>query len=48
MRAGAELFVEPPFYALEEQPAITFTYGGLRTEANGRVLDHDREPVDDL
>lgn len=37
--------VEPPFYALEVQPAITFTYGGLRTDSDGRVLDHDGVPV---
>lgn len=38
-------FVEPPFHALEVQPAITFTYGGLRTDANGHVLDHDGAPI---
>ena len=37
--------VEPPFWALEVQPAITFTYGGLRVNADGRVLDHDDVPV---
>ena len=31
---------------VEVQPAITFTYGGLRTDANGRVLDHDGVQVD--
>lgn len=39
--AAPEPLVEPPIYALEVQPAITFTYGGLRTDTNGRVLDHD-------
>lgn len=43
-----EPLVEPPFHALEVQPAITFTYGGLRTDANCRVLDHDGVPVDGL
>ena len=33
---------------VEVQPAITFTYGGLRTDANGRVLDHDGVQVDGL
>jgi succinate dehydrogenase/fumarate reductase flavoprotein subunit len=46
--AEPEPLVEPPFYALEVQPAITFTYGGLRTDANGRVLDHDNVWVDGL
>jgi succinate dehydrogenase/fumarate reductase flavoprotein subunit len=27
-----------PYYALEVQPAITFTYGGLRVDSNCRVL----------
>jgi succinate dehydrogenase/fumarate reductase flavoprotein subunit len=39
--AEPEPLIEPPFHALEVQPAITFTYGGLRTDADGRVLDHD-------
>ena len=39
--AVPEPLVEPPFYALEVQPTITFTYGGLRTGTDGRVLDHD-------
>ena len=43
--AEPEPLVEPPFWALEVQPAITFTYGGLRVDADGRVLDHDDAPV---
>ena len=31
----------PPYFALEVQPAITFTYGGLRADADGRVLASD-------
>ena len=30
---------EPPFAAVEVQAAITFTYGGLATDVDGRVLD---------
>jgi succinate dehydrogenase/fumarate reductase flavoprotein subunit len=30
---------EPPFHALEVQPTITFTFGGVRADADGRVLD---------
>lgn len=40
-----EPIAEPPFWALEVQPAITFTYGGLRVDPNCRVLDHDDMPV---
>lgn len=30
-----------PFYALMVQPSITFTFGGIRTNADGEVLNHD-------
>lgn len=43
-----EPLVEPPFHALEVQPAITFTYGGLRADPDGRVLDHDGVPIPGL
>ena len=36
---------DPPFHALEVQPTITFTFGGLAVDVDGRVLDHDRAPV---
>jgi succinate dehydrogenase/fumarate reductase flavoprotein subunit len=39
---------EAPFWAVEVQPAITFTYGGLRGDAHGRALDADGEPVQGL
>jgi succinate dehydrogenase/fumarate reductase flavoprotein subunit len=35
---------ETPFWALEVQPTITFTYGGLRTDADGRVRDEYGRP----
>lgn len=37
-----------PFAALEVQSAITFTYGGLRTDDDGRVLTEQGEPVPGL
>jgi succinate dehydrogenase/fumarate reductase flavoprotein subunit len=40
-----EPMVDPPFHALEVQPAITFTFGGLRVDPDGRVLDRDGAPV---
>lgn len=39
---------EPPFHALEVQPTITFTFGGLRTDTYGRVLDDAGAPVPGL
>jgi predicted oxidoreductase len=38
----------PPFYALVVRPAITFTYGGLRTDSQAQVLREDGRPVDGL
>jgi succinate dehydrogenase/fumarate reductase flavoprotein subunit len=43
-----EPIIEPPFHALEVQPAITFTFGGLRVDPDGRVLDRDGAPVPGL
>jgi succinate dehydrogenase/fumarate reductase flavoprotein subunit len=37
--------VKPPFWALEVQPSITFTYGGLRADADGRVRDSYGRPI---
>ncbi|HSV78693.1 MAG TPA: FAD-dependent oxidoreductase [Ramlibacter sp.] len=34
-----ERLIKPPFFAMEVQPAITFTHGGLRIDASARVLD---------
>ena len=45
---SAEPLVEAPFYALEVQPAITFPNGGLRVDVDGRVLDRDGRPIQNL
>jgi succinate dehydrogenase/fumarate reductase flavoprotein subunit len=37
--------VEPPFYALEVQPAITFSQGGLEIDPAARVLNWSGTPV---
>lgn len=37
-----------PFYALQVQPSITFTFGGIRIDAMGRALDADGVPVTGL
>ena len=46
MPAQPEPLVEAPFHALEVQPSITFTFGGLRSDAHGHALDDrgDRVP----
>lgn len=36
---------EPPFWAVELQPTITFTLGGVAVDAWGRVLDRDGAAV---
>lgn len=36
---------EGPFHALMVQPSITFTFGGIRTNSAGEVLDYDGRPV---
>jgi succinate dehydrogenase/fumarate reductase flavoprotein subunit len=38
----------PPFHALEVQPALTFPLGGIRIDADGRVLDRDDHPIPGL
>lgn len=37
-----------PFYALMVQPSITFTFGGIRTNARGEALDGNGVPVPGL
>jgi predicted oxidoreductase len=32
---------EPPYHAVEVQPALTFPLGGVRVDGSGRVLDRD-------
>lgn len=39
---------EPPFYALELQPTVTFTFGGLAVDPDGRVLNRDGSSVPGL
>lgn len=38
----------PPFYAYPVTCGITFTFGGLKADIDGRVLRESREPVDGL
>ena len=39
---------EPPFWAVEFQPTITFSLGGVRVDSRGRVLDRDGAAIDGL
>lgn len=43
-----EPFIDAPFHALEVQPTITFPFGGLAVDPDGRVLDRDGAPVPGL
>lgn len=43
-----ESLADPPFHALEVQPAITFPFGGLRVDPDGRVLNRDGAPLPGL
>ncbi|MET0294516.1 MAG: FAD-dependent oxidoreductase [Phenylobacterium sp.] len=43
-----DTFTQAPFFAVEVQPAITFTFRGLRTDVDGRVLDADGRPIPGL
>lgn len=46
--ASARAPQDGPFYALMVQPSITFTFGGIRTNAKGEALDHDGAAVPGL
>ena len=37
----------PPFFAMEVQPAITFSYGGIRVDESGRVVGREG-PIEGL
>lgn len=36
---------EPPLFAVEVRPQISFTYGGLRIDSSARVLDRSGQPI---
>lgn len=39
---------EPPFVAYHARPGVTFTFGGVRIDPDGRALDHTRTPIPGL
>jgi tricarballylate dehydrogenase len=39
---------QPPFHAYPIASANVFTFGGLKTDSAGRVVDHDGEPIPNL
>jgi succinate dehydrogenase/fumarate reductase flavoprotein subunit len=47
-RLDCEPLVDPPYYLIEVIPAITNTWGGLRIDAQARVLDGDAAPIPGL
>ena len=47
-KLDAAPLVDPPFYVIEVIPAITFTFSGLRIDAQARVLDESGQVVPGL
>jgi succinate dehydrogenase/fumarate reductase flavoprotein subunit len=47
-RLDSEPLVDPPYYVIELIPAITFTFGGLRVDADARVLNQRGTPIPGL
>ena len=47
-RLDATALVDPPYYLIEVIPAITNTWGGLRIDADARVLDAAGDPIPGL
>jgi succinate dehydrogenase/fumarate reductase flavoprotein subunit len=47
-RLDIQPLVDPPYYVVELIPAITFTFGGLRVDADARVLNARRRPIPGL
>jgi hypothetical protein len=45
MPKTAAPLLDPPFHAVEVQPALTLMYGGIRIDAAARVLDRDNRPI---
>jgi succinate dehydrogenase/fumarate reductase flavoprotein subunit len=48
VRRGATHPASPPFHAIEVQPSITFTFGGIRVDDHARVLGSDGAPIPGL
>ena len=44
----ANVLDEPPYEAYAVTCGITFTFGGLRIDSGGNVLDQDLEPIPGL
>jgi tricarballylate dehydrogenase len=44
----SQAITEPPFYAFEVTCGITFTFGGIKVDTGGRVLDRTNRPIEDL
>jgi succinate dehydrogenase/fumarate reductase flavoprotein subunit len=47
-KLDATPLVNPPYYVIEVIPAITFTFSGLRIDAQARVLDESGEVIPGL
>ena len=40
-----EALREPPFWAMEVEPAITMSFRGLKINESGQTLDADNKPI---
>jgi succinate dehydrogenase/fumarate reductase flavoprotein subunit len=43
-----EKIVDPPFIAVAVVPGVSFTYGGVQTDTDGRILDKNYHPIPGL
>jgi succinate dehydrogenase/fumarate reductase flavoprotein subunit len=47
-RRDSRPLTQPPYYVIEVWPAITFTFTGVRIDAQARVLDRAHRPIQGL
>lgn len=48
LESHAEKVAEPPFYAFAVVPGYSFSFGGVKTDTDGRVVDMTDDPIPGL